>query len=212
MSSSEHEVEYYVPLYKKLLAAGIDFVIIGGQACNIWALLHEAQEPSLRQYEPYTSSDIDLYSRSQSDISKAADLLKVESILADPGSAAPVMGYLVIEAEEAPILIQFLTGSAGIPRADKIFESRQTIELSNGLQLQVMHPIHALQSKLALAGNRDKIQQDLKHLRMALLFVRAFIFQTASSSERSAITLCKRVVAQGKTMDGCEYLIDSKSR
>lgn len=155
MSSSdsvEHEVGYYIPIYQKLLAAGIDFVIIGGQACNIWALLFEDEEPDLTQHVPFTSSDVDLYSRNQSDISKAAKLLKVEPILADPGSSSPVMGYLLVQADEAPILIQFLTGSKGIPKAEKIFEARQTIELRNNLQLQVMHPIHALQSKMALAG------------------------------------------------------------
>jgi hypothetical protein len=73
------------------------------------------------------------------------------------------MGYLVVETDEMPILVQFLTGSKGIPQAHKIFESRQTVELGDGLQLQVMHPVHALMSKMALAGTRgDKMQQDLK--------------------------------------------------
>lgn len=203
MSSSEREVSEYIPLYKELLAAGIDFVIIGGQACNIWALLYEAEELGLRQYKPYTSTDLDLYSRSQTDVSKAAQHLKVEPILGDSGSSAPVMGYVVVEIDEAPILIQFLNGAAGITRAGELFKARQTVELTDGLRLNVMHPVHALQSKLTLAGKRGhKIQQDLKHLNMSILFVRAFILKTASNNQRTAIALCKRVVEQAKSMEG----------
>jgi hypothetical protein len=63
---------------------------------------------------------------------------------------------------------------------------------------------------MALAGTRGgKIQQDLKHLRMALLFVRAFIFQTASRDVRSAIDLCKRIMREAKSM---EHFIDSRFR
>jgi hypothetical protein len=203
LSPAEREVAEYTPVYKELLAAGIDFVIIGGQACNIWALLHDSAEPALRRHKPYTSADLDLYSRSQTDVSRAAQQLKVEPILGDPGSSAPVMGYVVVEIDKAAILIQFLNGAAGIARADEIFKSRQTVELYDGLRLDVMHPIHVLQSKLALVGKRgDKIQQDLKHLKMALLFVRAFISKTASSDERAAIALCKRLVEQAKSVEG----------
>jgi hypothetical protein len=56
------------------------------------------------------------------------------------------MGYLFVQTDEEPILVHFLTSSKGIPKADEIFEARHTIELSNNLQLQVMHPIHALRS------------------------------------------------------------------
>jgi hypothetical protein len=203
LSSAEREVSEYIPLYKELLAAGIDFVIIGGQACNIWALLQDAVEPDLKQYKPYTSIDLDLYSRSQTDVTRAARQLHVEAILADSGSPAPVMGYVLVDAHATQILIQFLNGSAGIVKSQEIYDSRQTIELAAGLRLQVMHPIHVLQSKLALVGTRGyKVQQDLKHLKMALLFLRAFISDTSYRDQREAIRLCKRIVRQAGSSDG----------
>jgi hypothetical protein len=43
LSSPEREVSEYTPLNKQLKAAGIDFVVIGGQACKGY----DRRDPSL---------------------------------------------------------------------------------------------------------------------------------------------------------------------
>jgi hypothetical protein len=40
----EREPEAYFDIYRGLRQANVHFVVIGGQACNIWALLYEDSE------------------------------------------------------------------------------------------------------------------------------------------------------------------------
>ncbi len=76
-------------------------VVIGGQACNIWALLYEDSE--LAKERPYTSTDVDVYSKHQADLIAASEQFQVEPILNTPDSAAPVMGYLVLDKESSRV-------------------------------------------------------------------------------------------------------------
>jgi hypothetical protein len=62
----EREPEAYFGIYRGLRQANVDFVVIGGQACNIWALLYEDSE--LAKERPYTSTDVDVYSKRQADV------------------------------------------------------------------------------------------------------------------------------------------------
>jgi len=196
----------YFDIYRGLLQAKVDFVVIGGQACNIWALLYEDSE--LAKERPYTSTDVDVYSKRQADLIAASEQFQVEPILNTPDSAAPVMGYLVLDKDESQILLQFLNNAWGIKKAEKIATSAQAVEFPtpNGtLTIKVMHPVLVLQSKVAMAGKRGaKLQQDLKHVRMALLFAQAFISETAKTDAREAIKLCKAVLEIAESTDGLE--------
>jgi hypothetical protein len=44
IENDEREPAAYFDIYRGLLQAKVDFVVIGGQACNIWALLYEDSE------------------------------------------------------------------------------------------------------------------------------------------------------------------------
>jgi hypothetical protein len=118
------------------------------------------------------------------------------------------MGYLVLDKDESQILLQFLNNAWGIKKAEKIATSAQAVEFPtpNGtLTIKVMHPVLVLQSKVAMAGKRGaKLQQDLKHVRMALLFAQAFISETAKTDAREAIKLCKAVLEIAESTDGLE--------
>jgi len=206
IENEEREPAAYFDIYRGLLQAKVDFVVIGGQACNIWALLYEDSE--LAKERPYTSTDVDVYSKRQADLIAASEQFQVEPILNTPDSAAPVMGYLVLDKDESQILLQFLNNAWGIKKAEKIASSAQAVEFPtpNGtLTIKVMHPVLVLQSKVAMAGKRGaKLQQDLKHVRMALLFAQAFISETAKTDAREAIKLCKAVLEIAESTDGLD--------
>ena len=38
-------------------------LIVGGQAVNLWAEIYAASEPTLHQFEPFTSKDADIHGK-----------------------------------------------------------------------------------------------------------------------------------------------------
>ncbi|PWT87131.1 MAG: hypothetical protein C5B58_00135 [Acidobacteria bacterium] len=46
----EREPEAYFDIYRGLLQANVDFVVIGGRVCNIWALAYEDSAVHLYGY------------------------------------------------------------------------------------------------------------------------------------------------------------------
>jgi hypothetical protein len=118
--------------------------------------------------------------------------------LADfPGGPLVNEPFLMLEKDESQILLQFLNNAWGIRKAERIAASAQSVEFQTDtgpLSIKVMHPVLVLESKVSMAGKRArKLQQDIKHARMALLFVREYILDTAKQNAREAIRLCKAV-------------------
>jgi hypothetical protein len=61
-SVSEH---VFAQVCKKLSETGIQFVVVGGQACNFWAEKYQATVPTLSEYEPFTTIDLDFCAKGE---------------------------------------------------------------------------------------------------------------------------------------------------
>jgi hypothetical protein len=187
----------YLPIYQALHQKQIDFVVIGGQACNIWAVLYLDSEPALKEYEPFTSMDLDIYSGSQNDVVVLAKALGQQAILNESGSPAPVLGFVFFKSSVGDLPISFISGAYGIKDARKIFESRQTLGLGESqTPVHVMHPLLTMQGKVALAVNQPRQSpNDLRHLKMSLHYTRGFILELVKMNrDRDALKVCKRVL------------------
>ena len=48
-------------IFIQLQENGLEAVVVGGQAVNLWAYQYWQQEPKLKEYLPFTSEDLDFY-------------------------------------------------------------------------------------------------------------------------------------------------------
>jgi len=193
---SSFEARHFLPIYAALNRAHIDYLIVGGQACNLWALMYEDRVPDLKSLRPYTTKDLDVWSRYQTDVVTTAELLHVAPTLADPGSAAPDMGHFTYRSEQGNLFVQFLTGVYGV-QTDLVIRSKQNYFLKgDNLHLAVMHPLLALESKLKCLYGLDQTgRQDLKHLKMGILYTPSFIVDRAKEGEaRDALRMCQHLL------------------
>jgi hypothetical protein len=203
-SSPRFEARHFVPIYAALNRAKVDFIIIGGQACNLWALMYEKQEPDLKSLRPYTTRDLDVWSGSQKDVTATAEVLHATPRLNDPTSSAPDMGHFTYRSQKGNLLIQFLTGAYGV-RTDLVIRSRQNYSWKTyKLNLSVMHPLLSLEAKLGSFYGLDQTgRQDLKHLKMALLYTPAFIIEKAKEGKtRDVLRMCQHILALSASVDG----------
>jgi hypothetical protein len=194
--SSRFEAHHFVPIYRALQQAGVDFIIIGGQACNLWALMYEKQEPALKTLRPYTTRDLDIWSGSQKAVSATAEILHVKPKLNEPDSSAPDMGHFIYRSPKGKLFVQFLTGVYGVKTA-LVIRSRQNYTWTKyRLDLSVMHPLLTLEAKLdSLYGLDQSGRQDLKHLKMSLLYVPEFILEKAREGEiKATLRMCQHLL------------------
>jgi hypothetical protein len=192
----------YLPIYQALHDKQIDFVVIGGQACNIWAVFYLDAEPALKEYEPFTSMDLDIYSESQNDVVVLARAIGGEVKLNDSASPSPVLGFVLYKSSLGDLPISFNSGSYGIKDARKIFESRQTLSLGESqTPVHVMHPFLTMQGKAALAVNQPRQSvNDLRHLKMSVHYTRRFILKLVEMNrDRDALRICKHVLSLAYT-------------
>jgi hypothetical protein len=87
-------LDKFAPVYRTLQDKGLSFVIIGGQACSLWALRYEKGNPGVGQFQPYTTADIDLCARTTQDLYEIAKALDVPPILPRKGAASPEIGIV----------------------------------------------------------------------------------------------------------------------
>jgi hypothetical protein len=124
--SGDYQFLDFVELYRKLRSLDIPFVVVGGQAVNLWASTYETEAESLPLFRPFTSRDLDLYTESQDAVTKTANALNCECVLGGVDSPDIVMGALWLGdfGNESP-LVQFLNGMVGIKNSAEIFKTQE---------------------------------------------------------------------------------------
>jgi hypothetical protein len=159
--------------------------------------MYEKQEPDLKTFLPYTSRDLDVWSRSQRDVTATAELLHVRAKLTEVGSADPDIGHFTYPSTNGKLFVQFLTGAYGV-KTKQVIQSRQnyTWEAYN-LNLSVMHPLLSLEAKLnSFYGLDQTNRQDLKHLKMALLYTPIFILEKADEGKiKPVLRMCQHILS-----------------
>ena len=186
-------------LYVRLLEAGVEFVVIGGQAVNLWAQHFRARgrlpDAAWAAFEPFASRDLDLLGGSV-DAAQAAAALAVEAVFFEPhGRAAPPnSGTLYVPLRGGELIVQFLHSPFGAQR-EEIRRSARQLDW-RGRALPVMHPILCLEAKIECLFGLDQTgRQDRKHVELAMLCGQEFIRDLLGERrERDVLAAIERIV------------------
>ena len=181
-------------LYLRLVDAGVHFVVVGGQAVNLWSENYRTTGAEWEELQPFASHDLDCLGGSV-DAKDAARSLGVEAEFYDPFSRIPIpnSGSLNVPLGDRQLLIHFLHTIIGANRE----EVRRTARMLpwQGRQLPVMHPLLCLESKLECVFSLNQSgRQDLKHVKLARLATREFYRELVGLNlVRDVLTGCERI-------------------
>jgi hypothetical protein len=196
-------VDRFVPIYRALLSSGSSFVIIGGQACALWAKQFDETNLELRNFYPYVTRDLDLCASTKLEVNAAANALHVTPQFPRKRAASPELGILKYHLEDGDVIIQMLRGGFDVP-GEEIIDRKQRYQWKeHGLILEVMHPVLCLQEKAALCCREQRGRQDQKHLLMAMQFVPAFVEERIrDSAESQVLEMCQRILKIAESRHG----------
>ena len=186
-------------VFRRLVEAGVDFVVVGGQAVNLWSQHYRVagaeSEAAWRELEPFTSRDLDCLGGS-TDVAQAARAFGVEAVFYDPFSRvpAPNSGTLTVPVGERELLIHFLHSIYGANR-DEVRRTAQSFPVAEK-KLLVMHPLICLESKVdCLLGLDQCGRQDLKHVKLGCLITHAFLSaRVPTTTAREILDAVERIV------------------
>ena len=175
--------EAFAKFLSLLNTKGIEPKVVAGQAVNIWArryvewdAKYSPLRPTLAAFEPFSSGDLELFRAARTAVAEDPALLE-EDAPKDPfGKAWAPDGatwYLTSE-EHGRLKIQSMNSILGLDGTE--LEKRLLPLEMGGANLLVPDPLALLQAKIAnLESLNQKDRNDLKHARMLVRCVRAFI-------------------------------------
>ena len=170
----------------------LDVIVVGGQAINLWASIYAQTIIELQQYIPFSSEDLDVYGGRLEAIA-CQKVLGGKLTLNKDFDSSPNSGVLIIPLAERNLRIDFLASVFGLNETE-IEETAIQFNTVTGLSLKVLHPILCLEGKLkSLLGLPQSGRQDLKHLKMAILFVNGFISNNLDKSIKNSLKLIERI-------------------
>ena len=164
-------------IFLKLQSETLDVVLVGGQAVNFWATYYRNAVPELEAYLPFSSEDIDFYG-GRIEASLAHQLLGGKLTINRNFDSSPNSGVLLLDYGKTKLRVDFLTSVFGlsdreIQTSAISFQGRDEIE---GIQFKILNPLLCVGSKLkSFVGLPQQSRQDLKHLKISLLFCREFV-------------------------------------
>jgi hypothetical protein len=202
--ASEYSIEDLQAIFCRLAAEKWRAIIVGGQAVNLWAMRFEDLRSSLRSYRPYTSRDLDFYG-GRVEAKRLLAILGGRGKLNDGTDPSPNAAVIEVLIEgRAGLVINVLTGVYGVSSSELSRTAVQWTPRESGIdcELNVMHPLLLLESKLAcLRGLSQHGRQDQKHCEMMLLVVNAWL-ANQTSQPRSIFKAVERIAALMQTPDG----------
>lgn len=152
----------YLPELKRLKEAGANFVLVAGQAVNLWALRFMEVESGLKEFAPFVSKDVDLFGTFD-DLYLIPKILKGE-LMRFRDMRTPVMGVFTTSSEPV-LMFELLRGVYGPVLTDKIYERSVFVD-----GITVIDPISLLVSKCHNAAGIDQEKrQDVRHVQMMVL-------------------------------------------
>lgn len=174
---SEDGEQSEVQDYGEILNTPIDGqlpLVVGGQAVNLWALLHRNRlETELKQRHllPLTSKDLDLYGNHH----LLAELKRRfgGSVLMSP-ERSRVIGKLQIELRGKLRNIEVLGKVRGMTEED--LENDHVEVEFEGLRIRIPLPPVILKAKLANVSQIEQTDRnDVRHVRIMILVIREYI-------------------------------------
>jgi hypothetical protein len=191
----------------ELQGAGLDAVIVGGQAVNLWAIQYSQQSPLMQKLQPFASEDLDFYGGKLEAVI-CHDALGGDINLNEDFDPSPNAGVVLVKRNDGNLRIDILASVYGLNDAEitataRTFRGKGKLE---GLNLKVLHPVLCLEGKLrCLRGLPQGGRQDLKHVKMSMLAVHCLLHELCQQSDpRPALKIIERVLSGGLREDGLQ--------
>ncbi len=149
----------------------------------------------MTEYLPFSSAYLDFYGGKVEEIACQKILGETINLNRD-FDPSPNTGILIVPTEDRPLRVDFLGSVFGIgdielSQSAIVFEGQQVLA---GVRVKILNPMLCLEGKLKAAiGLPQEGRQDLKHLRMSLLFVKEYIKDTILGDVRQGLKLIERI-------------------
>jgi hypothetical protein len=179
---------------------GLDVVLVGGQALNLWAEYYLARVHELARDQPYTSKDID-FCGARHDVVECARRLGGTPLLPEYSDATVSTGAVVyVDANGEERQIDFISRPHGLEMKD-VRRTAIPVEIvgendePTGITLKVMNPERCMESRvhnvvgLGIAGDHA-----IKQLRASVFCAREYLRDIlAQGYPRQVLKLSERI-------------------
>jgi len=171
------ELSFVQEALDRLVASGFKGILVGGHAVNFWALIYGLSTPEWSELLPYTSEDVDfLGGRPEALLCKR--LFGGVSNLNDGTDPSPQAGVILAPLNGTTIRFDIITSIIGVDSREVGKKALTRPGVDPAASLRVLHPLHCLIGKTAgLAQIPQAGRQDLKHLKLSILIVHAFLME-----------------------------------
>lgn len=164
---------------------GDPFLLIGGQAVNVWAERYVAVEPELESLAPFTSEDID-FQGNNADVKHIATQLGSVAQFPHKIEMTALAGIIPIRLGAARANIEVVRNVPGVTN-ELIEKSALTIDFE-GKTVRVINPIALVSAKLHLATTvSQEKRHDVHHLKIMILCARGFLREVLGAIEKQDI-------------------------
>ena len=169
------ELSFVQEALDRLVAAGFTGILVGGHAVNFWAFFYKQPTPEWGELLPFTSEDVDfLGGRTEALLCKK--LFGGVSNLNDGTDPSPQAGVILAPLNGTTIRFDIITSIIGVDSREVGKKALTRPGVPPAASLRVLHPLHCLFGKTAgLAQIPQAGRQDLKHLKLSILIVHAFL-------------------------------------
>ena len=162
--------------------------IIGGHAVNLWAAYYaERGDKELREFEPFTSKDGDIYLKDP-DLAQAIAAAAGWRFVKNPEPRSAVVGMIVMEKAGKVLEIHVMRVVNGLSDAD--LAKTEELTLKDGTVYCVPAPATMLKSKLSnldSINQKDGQRQDERHARIMIPCVRHYLADTLEAVRMGTI-------------------------
>lgn len=186
-----------VEVYRRLIDSGVPFVVVGGQAVNLWTEYFTAtgvlKKSDWAKYAPLTSHDLDTLN-SSSDVEQIAQKMGVERVIFEhkERTVAPNSGTLYVPIHGEELILQCLFRVTGT-EPEEVRKTAIKIQWE-GLSIPTMHPLLCLEGKVAcLCTHPQAGRQDEKHVRLSILNLNAHLKERLLQGDEMR---CKKILTR----------------
>jgi hypothetical protein len=132
-------------VFVTLQAVGLNTIVVGGQAVNLWAYQYQSQCPNLQKFLPFASEDLDFYGGKVEAIA-CKDALQGRVTLNKDFDPSPNSGVVIVNRQDSVLRIDFLATVYGLNDAEISGTALTFLGKSDlaGLNLKVLHPVLCL--------------------------------------------------------------------
>jgi hypothetical protein len=192
-------------IFIALQNAGLDAIVVGGQAVNLWAYQYLDSLPQLAEHLPFASEDLDFYG-GRVEATLCHDILGGQLNLNRDFDPSPNAGVVLVNWHSRQLRIDILASLYGLNDAEIDGTAQQFIGkgVLSDIFIKVLHPILCLEGKLrCLRGLPQHNRQDLKHVQILLWCAYQFLSQMCQQPDpRPSLKLLERLIGSALREDG----------